>query len=368
MNLLLFNLRTDADDTTLGFTTAWVNALARRCERVTVITMQTGRVDVAPNVTVHSLGKERGYSEPRRLFEFYRLCLRELRSQRFDACFAHMTPLFALMFAPLAKLWRIPILLWYAHKSVPKALRAAHPLVDRCVASTPEGFRLRSDKVFFIGQGIDTAAFAPPEDPAPGRDMTAVSVGRISAIKRLDEIVEALARLRADGVDLRLVLAGEPNTEADAGHLAELRRRVAALGLDGAIEFRGAIPFHQVGALYREGGLFINLSESGSLDKAILESMASGCIPICRNDAFRALAAQEGIEQLVPGAGAEAVAACTRSVLALAPEEQERLRAQLRGIVVRDHSLDVLSERVLGHLSDLVRREAGAPPACAPGG
>ena len=63
----------DADHATLGHTTAWTNALARRADHVSVITMVAGRIAVEPNVTVYSLGKELGRSEPRRLLTYYRL-------------------------------------------------------------------------------------------------------------------------------------------------------------------------------------------------------------------------------------------------------------------------------------------------------
>ncbi len=102
MNLLVLNLCMDADDPVLGHTTAWVNALSRHCDEVTVITMTAGRIAVEGNVTVHSLRKERGYSEPRRLLRFYQLLFRVLRERRTDACFAHMAPLFATLFAPVA--------------------------------------------------------------------------------------------------------------------------------------------------------------------------------------------------------------------------------------------------------------------------
>ncbi len=75
MNLLLFNLATDADDPILGFTTGWINRLAPHYEHIDVITMRVGRLAVAPNVRVYSVGKERGYGEARRALEFYRLLI-----------------------------------------------------------------------------------------------------------------------------------------------------------------------------------------------------------------------------------------------------------------------------------------------------
>jgi hypothetical protein len=64
--LLIFNIKTDATDDVLGFTTDWINAIAAHWDRVFVITMAGGKIDVAENVRVFSLGQERNYSRPRR--------------------------------------------------------------------------------------------------------------------------------------------------------------------------------------------------------------------------------------------------------------------------------------------------------------
>jgi len=47
VNLLLFNLATDADDPILGFTTGWLNRLAAHYTQVDVITMRNraGSID-----------------------------------------------------------------------------------------------------------------------------------------------------------------------------------------------------------------------------------------------------------------------------------------------------------------------------------
>ncbi|PIE32006.1 hypothetical protein CSA56_16765, partial [candidate division KSB3 bacterium] len=142
MRLLLFNLLTDADDPILGFTSSWIRELARQVDAIDVLTMQTGNVVVPGNVRVYSVGKEKNYSEPRRALEFYRRLWKLLCSHKYEACFAHMMPLFAAMGAPLLRIKRIPIVLWYAHKSVTPTLRLATFLVDRVVSASVESFRI----------------------------------------------------------------------------------------------------------------------------------------------------------------------------------------------------------------------------------
>lgn len=356
MNLLVFNLAMDADDPVLGHTTAWTNALARRCEHVCVITMRAGRLAVEPNVAVYSLGKESGYSEPRRLARFYRLVGSAVRERRIDASFAHMAPLFAVLFAPVARLRRIPVLLWYAHSSVTPTLRLAHALVDRCVTATADSFRLPSDKLVVVGHGVEVDRFRPPGTESAAYATTAVSVGRISPIKHLDQMIEAVALLRDErATTVRLKLFGAPATADDGRYEASLRQLTRSHELDHQVSFEGALPFGEVPEAYHDGALFLNLSETGAIDKAILESMASGCIPISRNASYAAIARENGLGWLVPEPGPAAVADRILRVLDRAATEGTAITERLRRIVVEQHSLDRLADSLIDQLQELAK-------------
>ena len=366
MNVLVFNLGMDAAHSELGHATAWVNELARRSDHVSVITMFAGQLAVDDNVTVHSLGKELGRSEPERLVEFYRLVRRVVREQRIDACFAHMAPLFTVLFAPVARRHGIPVLLWYAHPTVTPTLRVAHALADRCVTASRESFPLPSDKLYVVGHGIDTQRFTPPADVDGSYEHTALAVGRITPRKHLDEIVEAVAILERERDQmLRLELIGGPSTAADHEYVARLRRSVTALRVEHLVRFRGPIPFSDIPSCYHRGMLSLNASDT-ALDKAILESMASGCIPVSRNPAFQALASVHGLDWLVPAPGPQGLADCIRRALQRGRDERDSLVAELRRIVVDEHSLSTLSDRLVAHLGELAGR-AGAEPTMSRG-
>jgi glycosyltransferase involved in cell wall biosynthesis len=358
VNVLLFNLRTDVADTTLGFTTSWINRLARRCEQVVVVTLYAGRVEVESNVRVHALSGSSPTSRAHKIAEFYRLALRTLRTSRIDVCFAHMTPVLATLFWPVATIHRIPILLWYAHGTVPIELRIAHRLVDRCVTSTPAGFQLTSDKLYVLGQGIDTEVFVPAPQPGPEYKRTALSVGRISARKRLDEVIRSIALLRDAGEEMRLLFVGGPITDVDRRYERQIRAQARLLRVADLVEFQGAVPFDRVPDVYQRGMILVNVSETGSLDKVILESMASGCIPVSRNSSFVQIARTEGLDVLVPSSGPEGVANCLREVLALPAAEQDALRQRLREIVVKDHSLNGLMDAIARHLEEIAFHES----------
>src|SRR5688572_5933045 len=153
--LLLFNLRTDVDDHILGFTTIWMNALAQHYDAVDVITSHAGRIAAAPNVTVYSIGRERGYGAARRVSEFYRILLRLLLTHRYTACFAHMQPLFATMGGIPLRLFRVPLTTWYTHRQISWQVRWAERFSRRVVSAVEDSFPMKTPKLRVTGHGID---------------------------------------------------------------------------------------------------------------------------------------------------------------------------------------------------------------------
>ncbi|MEO0132931.1 MAG: glycosyltransferase family 4 protein [candidate division WOR-3 bacterium] len=348
MRLLLFNLATDADDPILGFTTRWISALAEHMESIDVITMRSGKIEVPKNVRVHSVGKEKGYSEPRRAIEFYRILGRLLTEQHYDVCFAHMMPLFALMAAPLLRILKIPIVLWYAHKSVNALLRLATFLVDEVVTSTQEGFRIPSSKVQVIGQGIDTGKFAPKQEgTSPNQTFTILTVGRLSPIKRVELLIEAVALCKEKHPELsvRVKIVGAAATDTDKFYEAKLFSLVKKYHMQTIVIFTGSKSYEQLVHVYHQADCFVNLSETGSIDKAVLEAMSCG-LPVITNPAFTNLLGTDLSHWVIDG---NPLKLCDRLLLLASMSEIERckLGQQLRNIVVQEHSLTGLCTKLV---------------------
>ena len=350
--LLVFNLATDADDPILGFTCEWLRALAARVGEIDVVTMRAGTLALPGNVHVHSVGKERGFSEPHRAARFYRILGRLLRAHHYDACFAHMMPLFAAMGAGSLRRRRIPITLWYTHGATPLTLRIAECLVDNVVTSNPGGFRLASRKVHVIGHGIDTDAFRPtPRDESPIRPFTVVAVGRIAPVKRNEIMVDVLAELSASmpEVSARLRLVG-PVEERDRRYADSLAERAEALGVGASVEWVGAVARRDLPAVFAGADAALNLSPEGLFDKAALEAMAVG-LPVVTTNRFLQAISSQADGRLVPGDdSAVAVAKACRSVVELGDDARRKIGLALRDIVVAEHGLDRLADRLVARL------------------
>lgn len=339
--LLLFNLRTDADDHILGFATQWINALAPHYDAIDVITTHAGRLAVADNVRVYSIGRERGVGRVRRFVNFYAILGRLLYRHRYVGCFAHMQPLFATLGAPLLRLRGVRLTTWYTHRSITPYLRLATRFSWRIVTAVPTSYPIASPKVRPIGHGID-ADFFMPTLFTPTEPPRVVYVARLTDIKRQHVLLHACRDL-----DCEVILVGDVPDGFDADYKASLIQLVATLGMTERVIFAGAQTPEQVRKWYEGAQVAINLSPVGLFDKAPLEAMSCAVPTLVSNPAFDALLPDAPCLQISDADDPASVRDALASLLALPPDEREGIGRHLRHKVIQHHSLNVLMERLV---------------------
>ncbi len=344
--LLLFNLMTDADDPILGFATRWIKAIAPYYDAIDIITMNAGRFDLPDHVHVYSVGKERGYGEARRTLEFYRLLITLLVRHRYEACFAHMMPLFAAMAGPLLTLRGIHTTLWYTQPRATLRLRLALALSYRAVSAVASSFPIPTDKLRPLGHGIDTHFFAPGSDTADDEAPLIVHVGRLTRIKNQHTLLRACADL-----DVRVTLVGGVPDGYDSDYRDELEALVDELDMRERVIFTGDQQADGVRSWLHRASVNVNLTKAGSFDKAVLEGMACGVPSIVCNPAFEALfrpyhaALQVASTEDVAGLRARITA-----LLAMPEHERQHMSQHLREQVIAHHSLDTMARRLVNVL------------------
>lgn len=158
--------------------------------------------------------------------------------------------------------WRLmgkKVGLWYTHKSVTVWLRIAEFISHDIFTASKESFRLPSRKLIVTGHGIDTEFFSPDKSVIRGKHL--LSVGRLMKSKRHDIAIEVAAKA---GRELRI--AGDGPEEMNLRKLAE------TFGAN--VQFLGGLKQTQLRDEYRKAAFFIHTSETGSLDKVVLEALA----------------------------------------------------------------------------------------------
>ncbi len=352
MRVLIVNYELDDTSPVLAWQGDVVCALAERSEQVVVLTQKLGAFEPPENVIV-KLVPARPYGVPQRVGgrwlmnrDVARLC----REYRVQACFVHMASDWAYILSPVFKAMKIPVMVWYAHGTVSTRLRLAHACADRIVTSTPEGFRLSSTKVAVIGQGVNTQIFDIPEY-ASERD-TLLYIGRVSRRKRIDLLIDVMAAVReiAHQESIRLQIIGPTLTPDDEKYHQGIWEKIDRLGLRERVTMAGFIPRDALPVYYRRAFLHLNLSNTGSMDKTVVEALACGCPVLTSNEAFRGLLSvypEFLLDEDDPQTIAERVLSIRRKLGAYSPDD-------LRALVLGQHDLETYADKVMAQLSELV--------------
>lgn len=332
MRLLIVTQKVDKEDPVLGFFHRWLRFFEEgRFSKVTVIGQQVGSYDLEKNVTVLSLKKEEGISRLRQVFRFWGL-IRMYRGD-YDAVLVHMTPIWVVLGFPVWKFFQKPVYLWYEARGARWPLRVSLRMVKKAFSASPAGMPVHTKKSVIVGHGIDTGWWSSDKK---NRDPTLIiSVGRISPSKRIGLIIEALSRLPPH---YRLKIAGQSVTPQDHKEKINLQALIAEKKLEQRVSFERMTP-DALRELERSATLLLHAS-STSLDKAVLEAMSCGCLVVSCAEALR------GVLPEHLRASTEHLADRALAVLSLSESEKDALRKELKEIVVRDHGLARLIERL----------------------
>jgi glycosyltransferase involved in cell wall biosynthesis len=344
MRLTFITPLVNPDDPLLGFIPTWISAIAARVDHLNVIQLWKSSPSLPANVTLHSLDRDGPGGKAGVLARLASIVSRLCFTKQTDGVIAHMGPIFAVCSAPIARVVGIPSALWYAHGAVSPTLRLAHILVDRVGTSTPDGFRIQSDKVTITGQGIDTQHFTPGGKREP--DLI-ISIGRLSPVKHHERLIDALAILRSRGLDARLRIVGGATLDHERAYHQELLAQIDRLGLVSAAEVIPGVPHSQIAAEYQHSTIFASCSETGSLDKSILEAAATGTVPVTSNPALAGFFGAERIEHMPVNPSPEAIADLLQLWLRRSPVARDERGNSLRARVVELHGVEHLADEMV---------------------
>ncbi len=345
MRLLFLTQVLDAGDAVLGFVPRWVAALARNVEQVRVVALEIGDTSGLPaNVDWRAIGR-RGTL---RRWLRYRGVLREaLVRDRFDCVLAHMVPRYALVAEGPARAAGAGLYLWYTHAGVDARLERAARAVDKIFTASRESLRIDTPRAVVTGHGIDLDHFEGRGEEA-ARPPRVLAVGRLTPAKDPLTVIEAVRILAARGRDVHLDLVGGGLTVADKVYGERVRAAAAGLGQRVALE--GEVPYREIPGWYRRASVVVNASSTGSLDKVVLEAMASRRPFVSSNAAVPPLVAELGADAAslcFEHGSAEELAGRLEAHLDADSARRADLGRRLQDIVRRDHEVERLARRLV---------------------
>jgi glycosyltransferase involved in cell wall biosynthesis len=343
MKLLITTQSVDMHDPILGFFHGWIEEFAKHFTEVHVICLQEGKHTLPPHVFVYSLGKESGESRLKYTFRFYKFFAKIFFGVRVDYVFFHMGAIYNIMAAPfflVRTILETQFYWWKAHGHINALGRLALVFVDRVYTSTESGFRVDTKKRRVIGQAIDAKKFQFPSGTT-SRSEEGIFVGRITPIKRIQDLIEVAAILKEGHPHLTWSIVGPVH---DAPYYGSLKELCVAKGVADRVIFVGTKTQTELATLYARARVFLNPSRTESMDKTVLESVLCGCIPVTGNTAFKDLLKDDGL--YIEDATCEAYAKKIAEVL---DGDNKVLQLKLRDRVAQEHSIDTFTHRIFRH-------------------
>ena len=343
MRLLIITQKVDKNDPILGFFHRWIEEFAKHCQSIIVICLQKGEYNLPKNIKILSLGKEKGKSKIKYIFNFYKHIWHERKN--YDAVFVHMNQEYILLGWKFWKFWNKKIFLWRNHYAGGLFTRIAMMLSDHVFCTSKYSFTARSKKTILMSVGIDTVAFT-----SAGKERAKNSIlflSRIAPSKNVRMFIEALGLLKKQGVPFSANIYGNVLPK-DTQYLEGLKARIKELGLENVVYMQSGVPNQKTPEIYNTHEIFVNTSPSGMYDKTIFEAMACESLVLTSNinlkgnidDAFlfRENDGEDLARQLI-------------KILALSPEEKKKLRERLRVFVLFHHSLSLLGDKLGKYLA-----------------
>jgi glycosyltransferase involved in cell wall biosynthesis len=296
----------------------------------------------------------------------YRIA-RYLRQEAIDVLYCN-NPRSLLLFAPAAKLLRIPVI-WYVRNdakggySGPQKLdKVAVRLADHLVCISDgvrdrfENHRVDERKFRTINTGVDGEEFDPDREyddvgGLPEDSTTVVEVASIHPRKGQDILVEAMGRVDDDVDDVTLAFAGNV-PEGQETFKSHLERRAKELGIAENVVFLGWCD--DVARVLSQTDVFALPSYNEGLPRSILEALAMG-VPVVATSAggTEELVRDGETGHVVPIEDAEALGEALRDLCRDEGTRRE-MGERAREIAVEEYSVQAYVENFETLLNSII--------------
>jgi glycosyltransferase involved in cell wall biosynthesis len=281
-NLLIITREVNVEDDLLGFFVEWIREFAKHFDRVFVIALAKGNYQLPGNVSVYSLGKEKGNSKIAMAFNFYKYLFR--LAPKSSGIFAHTSATYVIASWPATLIFRKKIILWYLHRSINIKLKIAEKLCYKIVTAVKESLvGFESKKIIETGHGINVEEFKT-ERNWTDNVVKILSVGRISKIKDYETLLRAVKVLKDKGINLSVEIVGRPIMPPDFLYFEFLKSLKEEFGLGDVVRFVGFVPHNKIADYYKKSDIVVGMTPRGGIDKSLLEAMASGALILTSNE------------------------------------------------------------------------------------
>ena len=281
--ILVFNISTDSNNTSLGFAVNWINQLSEYYIEIDVVTLNKGATHMLnDNINVYS---NNSINKITKFIEIRKTIKNLLKNNEYKFCLSHMTTSLTLVSSTIFKFNNLQSILWYTHKGpttfIKKIVLYLGALFsDRIITASENSFPLRFKKVTSIGHAINYEDFYRSRINTESKDFLILS--RISRSKNIDESIQGFLN-SVYGESQSITIVGGPLTKQDVEYESYLKNKYSVYS---NIRFAGSIPHPNLSKYIDKTRFHINNTPKGFYDKSVLETLSGGIINFYMNSEY----------------------------------------------------------------------------------
>ncbi len=342
MRILLITPTVNPHHEILGFLHDWAKELVKYVDHMDIICLHGYADDLGKNVKIISLEK---FPRVLKLFALAYYIFK--RAPRNNIIYVQMYSFMGIIAGILGRMFNKKVAMWYTHKELDSIGKIMHMCVDKVMTASYYTFKLNSPKKVVLGHGIK---INPCKRRKKNKEFTILSVGRISGIKRYEEIIGAINVL-AKKYPIKYYIVGPIYDEKYYNFLVDI---VSKNNLNDVVTFVGGVPHEKIYEYYCKADLFVSASRSG-LDKVALESMSTGTFTLVCDKAYLEYFDKELREKCYYSCGNINELVNKIEYFIKNKNKEEKLREHLINHVRKYHSIETHARKVAKELYDLLK-------------
>jgi len=284
--ILILNISMEMDNSSLAFTSNWVNKFSEKFQHVDVFTLykQKNLDGLNENIKVYGFSLKKSSPRILKLIRYFQITNLLLKKNEYDLIFSHMSPILITLLTLNPRSFKIKKVLWYTH-DLPKELYKkiilyiSLKITDVVVTASQNSFPFKSKKVKVIGHGINKEFVLSNFNF--DRNHNVAIIGRITRSKNIKFIIDSL--LSSDFKNKTIHVVGEAMTKKDRKYMDYLQNRYK---LNKNVEFLGKVNFENLPLFLQNYSFNFNGSTVGFYDKIVLETLGSNLINFYTNDDY----------------------------------------------------------------------------------
>ena len=286
MKLLIVTQTVDADNPALGFFVSWIREFSKHVEHTEVICLKKGQYTLPKEISIHSLGKERGSVSPI-LYAIRFMFLAWKHRSSYDVVFVHMNQEYVVLAGWLWKLLGKRVYLWRNHYAGSWKTDFAVLFCAKVFCTSQSSYTAKYQKTMLMPVGVDVSVFTSPQKDIR-KEKSILFLARIAPSKHPEILLNALDVLTSKRVTFSATLVGPTLPEHESYRVA-LEKRIQSSLLAGRVAILPGVQHRETSVVYAEHAIFVNTSLSGMFDKTLFEAAVSGCMVFARSADWRAL-------------------------------------------------------------------------------